>query len=80
MKKAERNDGKLLHGERGKESYDAFLSYGREGYTSVFGDDNISGKIWKNKLKNVYICDCGCGFQAGRLGRLCLETKEEMYV
>lgn len=38
---------------------------GREGYISVCGHTNISGdgKIWKNKLENVYVCDCGCGFQ-----------------
>lgn len=64
------------------ESYNTFLFYGREGYTSVCGHTNINGngKIWKNKLKNVYICDCGCGFNDGRLGCLCLETKEEIYV
>ena len=66
----------------GSESYDMFLRHGREGYVSICGHDNImgDGRIWKNKLKNVYMCDCGCGFKDGRLGCLCLETKEEMYV
>lgn len=66
----------------GAEAYEMFLSDGREGYISVCGHDNImgSGKIWKNKLKNVYMCVCGCGFKSGRLGCLCLETKEETYV
>lgn len=66
----------------GSESYDMFLRHGREGYVSICGHDNImgDGRIWKNKLKNVYMCDCGCGFRDGRLGCLCLETKEEMYV
>lgn len=66
----------------GKESYEEFLSDGREGYISVCGHSNImgNGKIWRNKLKNVYMCNCGCGFRDGRLGCLCLETKEEMYV
>ena len=35
---------------------------------------------WKNKKENVYLCDCGCGFENGRLGCLCLETKETFYV
>lgn len=66
----------------GSESYDMFLRHGREGYVSICGHDNIvgNGKIWKNKRKNVYMCDCGCGFRDGRLGCLCLETKEEIYV
>lgn len=66
----------------GRESYEMFLVNGREGYTSICGHANImgDGKIWKNRLMNVYMCDCGCGFQDGRLGCLCLETREEMYV
>lgn len=66
----------------GSESYETFLLEGREGYISVCGHENVmgDGKIWKNKLKNVYMCDCGCGFKDGRLGCLCLETKEEIYV
>lgn len=37
------------------------LHDGRKGYISVCGHANIigNGKIWKNKLKNVYMCDCG---------------------
>ncbi len=66
----------------GNESYETFLCHGREGYISVCGHTNImgDGRIWKNKLRNVYMCDCGCGFQDGRLGCLCLETREEIYV
>ena len=66
----------------GDEAYEIFLSEGKEGYISVCGHANImgNGKIWKNKSKNVYMCDCGCGFKSGRLGCLCLETKEETYV
>ena len=37
----------------------------------------VYGKIEK---KNLYIIDCGCGFSSGRLGCMCLETKEELYV
>lgn len=66
----------------GDEAYKMFLADGKEGYISVCGHTNIkgNGKIWKNKLKNVYMCDCGCGFKSGRLGCLCLETKRETYV
>lgn len=66
----------------GDEAYEMFLADGKEGYISVCGHTNIKGdgKIWKNKLRNVYMCDCGCGFKSGRLGCLCLETKEETYV
>lgn len=69
-------------GFTGSEFYEAFLSDGRKGYISVCGHADImgNGKIWKNKAKNVYMCDCGCGFADGRLGCLCLETKEEIYV
>lgn len=60
---------------------DTFLATGIEGYVSICGHDNIGdGHIWKNDLNNVYMCDCGCGFASGRLGCLCLETKEEFYV
>lgn len=66
----------------GDESYESFLTDGRSGYVSVCGHENImgDGKIWKNKIKNVYMCDCGCGFADGRLGCLCLETREEIYI
>ena len=58
-----------------------FLQKGIAGYSSVCGHINMGGHhIWKNTLENVYVCDCGCGFESGRLGCLCLETKEEFYV
>lgn len=54
---------------------------GVSGYTSVCGHNNTEdGRIWKNSSENVYMIDCGCGFNSGRLGCLCLETKEEFYV
>lgn len=64
------------------DSYESFLTDGKSGYVSVCGHTNImgNGRIWKNKLKNVYMCDCGCGFADGRLGCLCLETREEIYI
>ena len=66
----------------GDEGYEMFLTAGKEGYISVCGHANImgDGKIWKNKLGNVYMRDCGCGFKSGSLCCLCLETKEETYV
>ena len=61
--------------------YKVFLHEGVHGYISVCGHQNMgNGSIWKNKKENVYLCDCGCGFENGRLGCLCLETKETFYV
>ena len=58
-----------------------FLKNGIDGYISVCGHQNQGGgSIWKNRIGNVYICDCGSGDKNGRLGCLCLETKEEIYV
>ena len=34
----------------------------------------------ENDNRTSYVVDCGCGFSSGRLGCLCLETKEEIYV
>ena len=65
----------------GEESDGQFLQRGIPGYISVCGHANPEGNhIWKNTLENVYLCDCGCGYRSGRLGCLCLETKEEFYV
>ena len=58
----------------------AYLQSGIDGYISIIGHTNTAdGCIWKNDKKNVYIIDCGCGFRNGKLGCLCLETKEEVY-
>ena len=62
----------------GEKVDDKFLQQGIIGYISICGHTNLGGNyIWKNALKNVYVCDCGCGYTSGRLGCLCLETKEE---
>lgn len=63
-------------------SHNAFyLHCGIEGYISICGHNNTEdGRIWKNSQENVFMIDCGCGFNSGRLGCLCLETKEEFYV
>lgn len=57
-----------------------WMERGVEGYISVCGHRNMGNRIWKNKIGNLYLCDCGCGYRDGRLGCLCLETKEEYYV
>lgn len=58
-----------------------YLHYGIAGDTSIVGHTNTDdGRIWKNRKGNLYMIDCGCGFSSGRLGCLCLETKEEFYV
>lgn len=65
----------------GDNKYAEFLQKGIEGYVSICGHSSVGeGHIWKNALGNVYMCDCGCGFRSGKLGCLCLETKEEFYV
>lgn len=66
---------------RGTEKFQNFLINGVEGYISICGHSNPEGSdIWRNSKKNVIICDSGCGFRSGRLGCLCLETGEEIYV
>lgn len=65
----------------GQDLDEEYLKKGIDGYISVCGHRNIdSNHIWKNDIGNVYMCDCGCGFKNGKLGCLCLETKEEFYV
>lgn len=58
----------------------AWMERGIEGYISVCGHRNRGKRIWKNEIGNLYLCDCGCGYRDGRLGCLCLETKEAFYV
>mgnify|MGYP000228940758 FL=1 len=62
--------------------YKVFLHEGVHGYISVCGHQNMgNGSIWKNKKENVYLCDCGCGFENGKTrDAFCLETKETFYV
>lgn len=57
-----------------------WMGRGIEGYVSVCGHQNKGNRIWKNEIGNLYLCDCGCGYRDGRLGCLCLETREEFYV
>ena len=66
---------------QGSALFQNFLVNGEEGYISICGHSNPEGTdIWRNSKGNVIICDCGCGFRSGRLGCLCLETGEEIYV
>lgn len=65
----------------GNEMNTEYLHNGIEGYISICGHRNTANhKIWKNEKGNLIMCDCGCGFRNGKLGCLCLETKEEFYV
>jgi len=58
-----------------------YLEKGIEGYTSVCGHHGIGGnRIWKNSRGNVYMTDCGCGYRDGKLGCICIDSKEEYYV
>lgn len=65
----------------GNEMNAEYLHNGIEGYISICGHRNTANhKIWRNEKGNLIMCDCGCGFRNGKLGCLCLETKEEFYV
>ena len=58
-----------------------YLEEGIGGYISVCGHQAMGrGTIWHNAKQNVYMCDCGAGYRSGKLGCLCLETKNEFYV
>ena len=41
--------------------------------------DEDKKSIWTNKNENVYLMDCGCGFSAGKLACMCIETSERFY-
>ena len=63
------------------EDVNKFLENGIEGFISICGHSNPEGNtVWKNKKDSVWICDCGCGFASGRLGCICLETGDIIYV
>lgn len=65
----------------GEELDSFYLEKGIEGYISFCGHTVTNNQfIWTNQRRNVYMCDCGCGFEGGRLGCFCLETKKEFYV
>lgn len=79
----------------GNYDLDAFFLEGIEGYISICGHtptenllwksdrtmylDEYRKSIWRNKKGNVYLLDCGCGFESGRLACMCLETGERYY-
>ncbi len=77
----------------GEASYDFYKS-GISGFISICGHlssgfmDKLNGSyddanlysIWHNQTKNVYMIDCGCGYREGRLGCICLETRQCVYV
>lgn len=80
---------------RGNYDLDAFFLEGIDGYISICGhtptanliwkndrtmySDEYMKSIWRNKKGNVYLLDCGCGFESGRLACMCLETGERYY-
>lgn len=79
----------------GNYDLDAFFLEGTEGYISICGHtptanllwsrdrtrylDEYMKSIWRNKKGNVYLLDCGCGLESGRLACMCLETGERYY-
>lgn len=41
--------------------------------------DEENTSVWRNERGNVYMMDCGCGFESGRLACMCLESGERFY-
>lgn len=73
---------------------DAFFLEGIDGYISLCGHTPTSNILWKtrgtyldeykktiwlNEKENVYLLDCGSGFNDGKLACLCLETGRRFY-
>lgn len=79
----------------GNSSLDYYFLYGIDGYISFVGHtpassvvwakhklvslDKMPCSIWKNDKSNVYLMDCGSGFESGRLACMCIETGERFY-
>lgn len=73
---------------------DAFFLEGIDGFISMCGHtptgnvlwcrknmylDEYKESIWRNEKENVFLMDCGCGFESGRLACMCIETGERFY-
>ena len=81
MKEVKSPKKPLMYYLMGSELNQSYLKNGIDDYISICGHrTNADHSIWKNEKESVYMIDCGCGFKSGRLGCLCLETKEEFYV
>jgi predicted phosphodiesterase len=89
--KQQKPDEYYLTGAKGMVEY---FKKGIDGYISLLGhtlSSYIAGScdgeyldeelksIWINMKENVYLMDCGCGFESGRLACMCLETGERYY-
>ena len=78
----------------GGADYDRFALDGFPGCISLCGHSHTSDfaafpgryldeentSVWRNEKGNVYMMDCGCGLEGGRLACLCLESGERFYV
>lgn len=73
---------------------DTFFLEGIDGFISMCGHtptgnvlwcqnnmylDECKESIWRNEKENVFLMDCGCGFESGRLACMCIETGERFY-
>ncbi len=79
----------------GNYELDEFFLEGIDGYISICGHtptwnvvwqrnqalylDKYRKSIWRNEKENVYLLDCGCGFESGLLACMCLETGKRYY-
>lgn len=69
--------------ESGFPDYISFCGHHSTGNFAAFpgrylDEENMS--VWCNVTGNVYMMDCGCGFEGGRLACMCLESGERFYV
>ena len=76
-----------LGGERfvrgGFPDYTSFCGHNHTSNFAAFPGsylDEENRSVWRNEKGNVYMMDCGCGFEGGRLACMCLESGERFYV
>ncbi|MBR6148969.1 MAG: metallophosphoesterase [Lachnospiraceae bacterium] len=67
----------------GIDRYISICGHTETGFMRAYGGTysyKTHPSIWRNDKRNVIIIDCGCGFEDGMLGCLCLDTEEEYYI
>lgn len=68
-----------------RDGFPDYISFCGHVSTSAFASlpgrylDEENKSVWHNEKGNVYMMDCGCGFAAGRLACMCLESGERFY-
>lgn len=68
-----------------RDGFPDYISFCGHNHTSDFAAlpgkylDEENRSVWRNKAGNVYMMDCGCGFESGRLACMGLESGERFY-